>query len=227
MVEYPIKERYDFDDLCEIVKVLRSKDGCPWDRVQTHTSVRRDFIEETYEAIEGIDSGDPEILREELGDVLLQVVFHANIADGEGEFTIDDVLTDICKKLIIRHPHVFTAKAEYAGVETPEEVLKNWNEIKMQTKGQKTLNDSLEGITKAMPALMRAQKIASKMRKADKPVKTELDDLKELTERYFNEPTNEDLGRLLFAVTAYADEKGIDAEEALYFENENFISKVK
>ena len=101
------KQKYDFDDLVEIMQILRAPGGCPWDAEQTHSSIRRDLLEETYELIEGIDKDDPEIMREELGDVLLQVVFHSDIAKANGNFSIDDVCTDICKKLIVRHPHVF------------------------------------------------------------------------------------------------------------------------
>ena len=106
--------------------LLRSKDGCPWDKVQTHESIRPDLIEETYEVIEAIDQNDPEMLREELGDLLLQVVFHSRIETEQGHFTLDDVCTDICNKLIIRHPHVFST----VQADTTEEVLKNWDTIK-------------------------------------------------------------------------------------------------
>lgn len=227
MKEFPIKERYDFDDLVEIVRILRSDDGCPWDKVQTHQSVRRDFIEECYEAIEGIDNNDPVIMQEELGDVLLQVVFHAQIASGNDEFCIDDVITDLCTKLIIRHPHVFTAKAEYSSVETPEQVLKNWNAIKMETKGQATLKDSLEGVTKALPALMRAQKLASKVRKADRPTDSDSDVILALALEYAKTQDELSLGRLLFTLAASADRLHIDAEEALYRENDRFINEVE
>ena len=103
MIPYEKKEHYTIDDLAEIVTLLRSKDGCPWDKVQTHESIRPDLIEETYEVIEAIDQNDPEMLREELGDLLLQVVFHSRIETEQGHFTLDDVCTDICNKLIIRH----------------------------------------------------------------------------------------------------------------------------
>ena len=107
------KESYSIDDLIKIMEVLRSEGGCPWDREQTHKSIRNNLIEETYEAVEGIDNGDDEILKEELGDVLLQVVFHARIAQEENSFDINDVSDGVCKKLILRHPHIFSdVKAE-------------------------------------------------------------------------------------------------------------------
>lgn len=101
------KENYNFNDLVEIVKILRAPDGCPWDREQTHKSIRSNFIEETYEAVEAIDTDDLDLLKEELGDVLLQVAMHAEIESEQGTFDINDVCDGICKKLIIRHPHVF------------------------------------------------------------------------------------------------------------------------
>ena len=124
------KKEYSFDDLVILVEVLRSEKGCPWDREQSHQSIRKDFIEETYEVIEAIDTEDPKLLREELGDVLLQVVFHARIEEESGRFTMDDVANDICAKLIHRHPHVFgTVEAD-----TSEKVLANWEVIKSEEK---------------------------------------------------------------------------------------------
>ena len=133
------KERYLFDDLVTIVEMLRGEGGCPWDIEQTHKSIRNDFIEETYEVIEAIDTENPKLLREELGDVLLQIVFHASISAGEKDFDIDDVSNDICVKLIHRHPHVFGNVC----AETPEEVLKNWDTIKSEEKSRVTVTDKL------------------------------------------------------------------------------------
>ena len=158
MIPYEKKEHYTIDDLAEIVTLLRSKDGCPWDKVQTHESIRPDLIEETYEVIEAIDQNDPEMLREELGDLLLQVVFHSRIETEQGHFTLDDVCTDICNKLIIRHPHVFST----VQADTTEEVLKNWDTIKEETKHQTTRTQTLEAVAKTLPALMRAQKVCKR-----------------------------------------------------------------
>ena len=133
MVEYQQKDRYAIGDLVDIVRLLRSEGGCPWDREQTHLSIKSDLIEETCEVIEAIDLDDKALLREELGDVLLQVVFHSRIEEEENTFNFDDVCDEVCKKLIVRHPHVFgEVKAD-----TTDQVLKNWDAIKMQTKGQK------------------------------------------------------------------------------------------
>ena len=211
------KNTYTFDDLCEIVRILRAPNGCPWDAEQTHKTIRGNFIEEVYEFIEGIDNDDNAIMREELGDVLLQVVFHARIAEDNSEYFLDEVLTDICKKLIIRHPHVFgDVKAE-----TTEQVLDNWNAIKMQTKGQKTAKEALDGVSRSLPSLMRAEKISSKLNKYGHGFATEID----IKSSSANLQTEEDIGKLLYLVTSYAKSKGIDPEKALYDECDKIISK--
>ena len=155
------KEKYTFDDLCAIVDILRAPDGCPWDRVQTHESLRNNFIEEAYEVVEGIDKNDPAILREELGDVLLEVVFHAGIARDEGVFDLSDVIDEISRKMVRRHPHVFgDAKIKN------DQIQASWDEIKRQEKGSKSTEDTLRGVAVSLPALMRAEKIAEKSRGA-------------------------------------------------------------
>ena len=155
------KENYNFNDLVEIVKILRAPDGCPWDREQTHKSIRSNFIEETYEAVEAIDTDDLDLLKEELGDVLLQVALHAEIESEQGTFDINDVCDGICKKLIIRHPHVFGD----VNADTTEKVLKNWDAIKMKTKSQKTQTQAILSVSKALPSLMRSTKIQQKAAK--------------------------------------------------------------
>ena len=161
-VEFLRKERYDFNDLVQILKILRGEGGCPWDREQDHHSIRRDFLEETYEVLEAIDNEDPVLLQEELGDVLLQVVFHAQIECEISVFDIDDVCNGICQKMILRHPHVFADTV----AKTTEDVLTNWDNIKQQEKGQTTKTDTLLSIPKTFPALMRAQKLQSRAKKA-------------------------------------------------------------
>ena len=156
------KESFDINDLADIVVILRSENGCPWDKVQTHKSIKKDFLEEVYEVMEAIDCDSPEMMREELGDVLLQVVFHTVIETENNNFRLDDVITDICKKLIIRHPHVF-GSVEADNVET---VLKNWDTIKKETKGQETYSDTLKSVPKNFPALMRAQKLSKRAARA-------------------------------------------------------------
>ena len=132
-MSFEFKENYRIDDLLQIMRILRGDGGCPWDREQTHQSIRRNFIEETYEVVEAIDNKDTALLLEELGDVLLQVVFHTQMEAEQGAFSFDDVCDGICKKLILRHPHIFGDVT----AETSEEVLKNWDEIKRKKKDRK------------------------------------------------------------------------------------------
>ena len=134
MMTYPQKERYDINDLIEVIRMLRLPDGCPWDKVQTHESIRMNFIEEVYEVIEAIDKNDTALMREELGDVLMQVVFHAQMEREQGNFDFDDVCDEVCRKLIIRHPHVFSNVQ--AG--NTDEAVNSWEQVKQQTKGQTT-----------------------------------------------------------------------------------------
>ena len=162
MVEYQQKDNYSINDLLDIVRLLRSEGGCPWDMEQTHESIKNDFLEEVYETIEAIDCKNSAMLREELGDVLLQVVFHTRIEEEKSSFNFNDVCDEICKKLIVRHPHVFGE----VSADSTDEVLKNWDSIKMQTKGQETYTDTLTSIAKPLPALMRAQKVGKRAMRA-------------------------------------------------------------
>lgn len=162
-VEILIKEeRHDFSSLVRIMALLRSENGCPWDKEQTHESIRANMIEETYEVVEAIDNNDPILMREELGDALLQIVFHARISEEAGEFTVDDVIHDICAKLIHRHPHIFAD----VQADTSEEVLTNWEAIKTEEKHRVGLSGTLSSVPPALPALMRAQKMVKKSVKA-------------------------------------------------------------
>ena len=153
--DFTFKDNYDFEDLVAIVKLLRSENGCAWDREQTHKSMRKDFIEEVYEVIEAIDTEDKTLLTEELGDVLLQVVFHSRIAEENGDFDINDVADGICKKLIHRHPHVFGD----VEVKDSAEILENWGEIKKKEKRQTTPAKELDDVARSLPSLMRTQKL--------------------------------------------------------------------
>ena len=141
-------KRYDFESLRQIVRLLRAPDGCPWDKEQTHQSIRRNFIEEVYEVCEAIDCDSAPMLREELGDVLLQVVFHARIAEESGRFTMDDVCDEICRKLIIRHPHIFGN----VQADTVDKVLDNWEAIKQQTKGIAGPQEAMRKVPRQFPA---------------------------------------------------------------------------
>lgn len=149
------KENYSFNDLCRIVSILRSPEGCPWDRAQTHTSLRRYLIEEAYEVIEGIDQGKSDLMREELGDLLLQILFHADIEKEQGHFDVGDVISDEAKKMVDRHPHIF-------GTADAESTLATWEEKKNAEKGRKTLYDKLNAVPLCLPALLQAQKMLEK-----------------------------------------------------------------
>jgi len=153
-----LKDKYEFSDLVEIMKLLRSEKGCPWDRDQNHESLKKYLIEETYEVLEAIDLKDKDKLCEELGDLLLQVVFHAQIGSEEGTFNIDDVITSICRKMILRHTHVFGGDK----AETPDEVVDNWEAIKRKEKDVKSHTEVLRDVPSNLPALMRSYKVQQK-----------------------------------------------------------------
>lgn len=227
------KSNYKFDDLVEIMKLLRSPNGCPWDREQNHKSIRQNFIEETYEVIEAIDNDDKELLKEELGDVMLQVVFHAEMESEKNEFNIDDVCDGICKKLIIRHPHVFGD----VQADTSEKVLSNWDKIKMQTKSQKSQSDAMDSVSKSLPSLMRSTKIQQKAAKAgfdwndvngaiDK-LSEEVAELKEAVKENNKEHQTEELGDVLFSVVNVSRFLKIDSEEALYKACDKFSDRFR
>lgn len=209
------KERYSVEDLVEILKILRSPEGCPWDREQDHKSIRRDFLEECYEAIEAIDTSDPVLLREELGDVLLQLVFHSTIEEEEGRFDFYDVVSDVAEKMVVRHPHVFAdTKAD-----TTEEVLTNWDQIKRETKKQESDREVLRSVSPAMPALMRAQKVRKKAAKMGENAGTTEEVKARIAENVLSateENGFEALGHALFDMTELVRHIGVDAEHALY-----------
>ena len=229
MIDFTFKDKYSFDDLVEITRILRGPGGCMWDREQDHHSIRRNFLEEAYEAVEAIDNDDPELLREELGDVLLQVTFHAQIEREAGRFTIDEVADGICKKMIYRHPHVFGS----VEVGSSTEVLQNWDELKKTEKHQKSATDTLNAVARSLPQLIRADKVQSKAAKtgfewpsiegALAKVHEEVDEL-ERALRGDGDPV-EELGDLLFAVVKVARFLKTDPEQALERTTDKFISR--
>lgn len=198
--------KYDMGALLVIMKYLRSENGCPWDREQTHKSIRQNLLEECYEAVEAIDTSDTALLREELGDVLLQVVFHSEISNENGEFVFEDVVHDLCDKLITRHPHVFGD----VKVSNSEEVLDVWNAVKKETKGQKTLKETCESISKALPALMRNQKLRKKLNKIEFNFNNTID-----ISVKFDTIDKCSIGNALASIVSIAEANGISAEEAL------------
>lgn len=217
------KEKYDFCDLVLIMELLRGEGGCPWDAEQTHESIRKNFIEETYEVVEAIDAKDTKLLREELGDVMLQVVFHAQIEKEAGSFDINDVANDICAKLIHRHPHVFGESQ----ADTSEKVLKAWETIKNEEKSRVTLYEKLKSIPPMTPALMRAQKVSEKSGKykeisSEALVEQIAKEAQELSCQK-NEDISNKIGNLLFLISALSSKQEIDAEKSLFDKTNNFI----
>lgn len=231
MIDFKQKDFYTVSDLQEIVRLLRAPGGCPWDREQTHESIRRNFLEEAYEVAEAIDEKDPEHLKEELGDVLLQVLFHSRIEEEAGQFCLDDVADTVSKKLIYRHPHVFGD----ISVSGTGEVLSNWEELKRKEKGQATHTDALSSVARSLPALWRAEKIQSKAKKAgfDWPdISGAMDKLaEELGELQLavqeNSNTKEELGDLLFAAVNVARFLSCDPEEALDAACDKFTNRFR
>ncbi len=195
------KDKYNFDEFVEIIARLRAPDGCPWDREQTHESIRKSMIEEAYELVEAIDSQKPEKIADESGDVLLQVVLHAQIAKDNGEYDINDVTDAVCRKMIHRHPHVFGE----VNVSDSDEVIKNWDAIKRADRKQGSIADELRGVSSYIPTLMRAQKIFKKAKKAGY----------EYTPQQVSVEGEQQLGKLLFDIAVVAEKSGIDPEVAL------------
>lgn len=220
MVNLLGKKSYDFNDLMHIVRILRAPGGCPWDREQTHQSIRRNFLEEVYEAVEAIDENSTDHLKEELGDVLLQVALHTVMEEESGRFTIDDVADGICKKLIYRHPHVFGDVA----ATTTGQVLANWEQLKRKEKGQNSTSDAMDAVSRGLPALWRAEKIQNKAARVGfdwDSTAGAMDKLAEETEELAaalsgdGDPV-EELGDLLFAAVNVARFLKTDPEEALH-----------
>jgi len=215
-----------FVEFIEIVERLRGENGCPWDRAQTHKSMEKNLIEEAYEVIEAIENEEFSKLKEELGDVLLQVAFHAQMAKEEGKFDIEDVINTISRKLVYRHPHVF-GNVKVTGV---EDVLKNWEALKKKEKGTKSV---LEGVPKHLPALIKAYRVGEKVaqEKLDwdtlEDVFLKLDE--EIKELKYAEAKNreEELGDVLFTIVNIARKEDIDPDRALNRAIEKFINRVK
>ena len=229
MVDFPRKERYNFDDLLRIMEILRAPDGCMWDREQDHHSIRRNFIEETYEVCEAIDEEDAEHLKEELGDVLLQVVFHAQMEKEKGVFDIGDVADGVCKKLIYRHPHIFSD----VEVSSSDEILTNWDALKRKEKHQDTDTSALASVAKSLPGLIRAEKIQKKAAKvgfdwedvqgAVEKVEEELDEVRRALAG--DGDVEEELGDLIFAAVNVARHKKVDAERAVEKTCNKFVER--
>lgn len=224
--QFGSKEKYTLADVRELVAILRGKDGCAWDREQTHESVRNAMIEETYEFIEGLDKKDIPLMREELGDVLFQVLFHAQIAEENGDFDIDAIADEMCKKMVLRHPHVFGDVT----VKDSGEVLQNWEKIKKTEKSRDTLQKQLESVSSALPSLIRAEKLLSRSKKEGIAVEKEpaalIERIKQKAAALTPESDAQQIGELLFAVTSLTYAQKLNAEQALYEQNNRYIAGV-
>ena len=226
VLDFLCKESYDLRDFVALVSYLRSPNGCPWDQVQTHESIRRNFLEETYEACEAIDAGDLVHMREELGDVLMQVLFHTDIEREAGHFDIDDVADAACKKLVYRHPHVFRRDDP----DTPD-----WDTRKQRERAQTTTAEAMDSVARSLPALWRCDKIQAKAAKTGfewPDVHAALDKVDEETRELRaavasgdTEAIGDELGDLLFAAVKVACFAGIDPEQAAHAACEKFIRR--
>ena len=222
MNAYPEKQQYTADDLAAIIAILRDpENGCPWDKVQTHTSIRMNFLEEAYEAVDAIDLDDPELLCEELGDVMMQVVFHAQIEQEAGHFTFAEVCDGVCRKLIDRHPHIFSG----------DDSIKDWDSLKNKEKGRLTLTDDLESVPKALPALMRAAKLQKRAARygveTDACARTVAEAAEAAAEAPDKVQAEQAVGQLLFAAAALARKAGVDPEQALQKCNAAFTAQTR
>lgn len=237
MVDFQCKRRYDWEDFLRIMRLLRSPGGCPWDAEQTHQSIRRNFLEETYEALDALDRDDPVDMCEELGDVLMQVVFHATIEEERGRFTMADVVDGVAQKMVYRHPHVFGT----VHVDNSDQVLVNWEKLKRTEKGQASTADTIEAVPHTLPALWRAEKVQKKAAKAgfdwDDPLRA-LDKLEEEVRELRaamesgkapEDPhgLREELGDVLFMAAKIGQMTGTDPEDALHRSCDKFDSRFR
>ena len=231
MVDFEFKEKYGIDDLVQIIRLLRGEGGCPWDMQQTHQSIRNNVIEEAYEVADAVDTDDKDALCEELGDLLMQVVFHARMAEESGDFNLDQVADGVCQKLVHRHPHVFgTVKADTVG-----QVLDNWDAIKMEEKNQQTYTDTLLSVPRAFPGIMRAAKVQKRAAKVgfdwadsqgawDK-LKEEIDEVRAAEQSGNADAVAEEVGDLLFSVVNVTRFLKVDGEEAISKATDKFINR--
>ncbi len=226
-----IKEKYEFSDLVDIMKLLRSEQGCPWDREQTHESLKKYLIEETYEVLEAIDMNDKDKLCEELGDLLLQIIFHAQIAAEEGRFDINDVITGISRKMVSRHTHVFGQDK----AETPDQVVENWEAIKKKEKGMNSQTEVLKSVPSNLPALMRSYKVQQKAAQVgfdwdniDDAFNKVLEEIHEFKDVYKSKNVariTDELGDVLFAIVNVSRFLNIQPELALTNTVNKFIRR--
>lgn len=232
-MEFEFKDKYNIDDLISLIALLRAPGGCPWDREQTHTSIKKNFIEETYEVIEAINHGDTAGLREELGDVLMQIALHCQMESEQGNFDFNDVCDELCKKLIIRHPHVFGG----AEADDTAQALDSWDAVKAKTKGVKTAGSAMDRVPIELPALMRAQAVQRKAAKvgfdwenqdgAFSKISEEINELKIAVSQNDSAAIEDEFGDVLFSCVNVSRFLKIDSEEALKASTDKFIARFK
>ena len=232
-VDFEIKDRYNFSDLLSIITALRAPDGCPWDREQTHESIRKNFIEETYEVVEAINKKNPDMLREELGDVLLQIALHCEMEREKGNFDFNDVIHDIVYKLVIRHPHVFGDVVANNGAEA----LVSWDAAKEKSKGNRKASENMDSVPRELPALMRAQKVQKRAAKvgfdwdssdgAFDKLDEEINELKIAVAHGDSSEIEEEFGDVLFSAVNISRFLNLDSEEALTGATDKFVARFK
>ena len=225
MDTFVCKENYTLEDFKKLISFLRSENGCPWDKVQTHSSIRRNLLEEAYELAECIDQNDTEHMKEELGDVLMQVLFHTDIESDAGHFSLDDVCDFACKKLVSRHPNLFGEKTDL-----------DWDQLKRLEHGEETVGDEMRRVSKSLPALWRADKIQKKAAKTgyDWPdvhdaldkIEEEAQELREGVDAHDADNIIEELGDLIFATVDAARMLGVDPEMAVHRACEKAIGRI-
>jgi len=224
-------KQYAFNDLINIMDMLRSDNGCPWDKEQTIDSLKKYLLEESYEVLDAIEEGDKYKHYEELGDLLLQIVFQSKIAKDEGLFTIDDVVNSICKKLINRHPHIFGGDKIFKA----QDVEQKWESIKKEEKGQTSMTQIMKEIPKNMPSLLRSYKVQKKAKEvgfdwdevdsAFDKVYEEIEEIKEVYKTDKTDRISEEIGDLLFSVVNVSRMLGIEPETALNMTTKKFINR--
>lgn len=242
MAEWQTKERYTLEDLHAVCTLLRDPEhGCPWDKIQTHQSIRKNFLEETCEVLEAIDADDPVLMQEELGDVLMQVALHVCMEEERGRFTLSDVCREVCEKLVRRHPHIFSSAQDAASG------LTGWDEIKNKEKGRTTLADELDTVPLTLPALMRAQKLQKRTARYEPPLanaalaEQELDEAYAALKAALHKPqpakpadapetapaAEPEAGAFLLAACNALRLAGVDAEQALALAARQFAAERK
>lgn len=234
MEKKPDEPKKTFEDLVQVMEALRGPNGCPWDKEQTHESIKSCCVEETYELMDAIDDGDPEKIKEELGDLLFQVIFHSKMASEKNQFDVSDVIDHVTRKLTRRHPHVFEKDKQLG---TAEEVLTQWEKIKRGEKGNIDRKSVVDGIPKGLPALQKAHKIQKKVSKVgfDWPhvdqvlakVDEELAEVRDALKKGEVEAVSEEIGDLLFSVANLSRFLGLEAENVLHKTVQKFSGRFR